>query len=183
MRDMPMVATAKRWTLDELHRLPDDGNKYEIIFGELYVTPPPAEDHENILVRLSALLQPYVQEHRLGGIFRPRAVVRFQGSEAEPDLFVRVLRSRPATDWDDAPAPSLVVEVLSPTTRRRDLITKRDFYGKVGVRDYWIVDPESRDVRIVRPDREDVVTSTTVEWRPTGASARLVFPVSALFED
>jgi Uma2 family endonuclease len=55
---MSMVARAKQWTLDELHRLPDDGNKYEVVFGELFVTPPPSEEHETILARLNAALVP-----------------------------------------------------------------------------------------------------------------------------
>lgn len=178
---MPMVASAKRWTLDELHRLPDDGNKYEIVSGELFVTPAPSEQHETILVRLHARLAAYVDEHQLGGIFRPRAIVRLRGSEVEPDLFVRPVRSGTEHDWDDAPVPLLVVEIISPTTRRRDLMHKRDLYLHAGVDTYWAIDPEARTVRVIRADREDVVTRDTLTWAPSSASVPLTLSVATLF--
>src|SRR3954463_14218381 len=102
---MHMAAETKRWTLEEVHRLPDDGNKYELVRGDLFVTPPPSEDHETILARLSRLLDSYVEQHALGMIYHRRSVVRFEGSEVEPDLMVRQPRSRPVKDWVDAPVP------------------------------------------------------------------------------
>src|SRR5258708_25171814 len=102
---MHMATQTKRWTLEEVHSLPDDGNKYELVRGELFVTPPPSEDHETILGRLSALLEPYVAANGLGMVYHPRSVVRFEGSEVEPDLMVRQPRKRPVKDWDDAPSP------------------------------------------------------------------------------
>src|SRR5262245_19109477 len=69
-----------------------------------------------------------------------RSVVRFQGSEVEPDLMVRTTPPRPDTTWDDWPVPALVVEVLSASTRRRDPTTKRNLYTDAAIPDYWIVD-------------------------------------------
>jgi Uma2 family endonuclease len=178
---MHMAAQTKRWTLDEVHSLPDDGNKYELVRGELFVTPPPSEDHETILSRLHAILVPYVGQHRLGMVYRPRAVIRFDGSEVEPDLMVRAERQAPGRDWDDAPVPILVVEVLSGSTRRRDQLQKRELYLDAGVEEYWIVDPDRAAVRIVRSGVEDVVTSTELSWSPSGAPADLVIRVPALF--
>ena len=77
---------AKWWTLAELHRLPDDGNKYELVRGDLFVAPAPSVVHETILVRLTDILAPFVAANDLGNVFHPRAVVRFKGSEVEPDL-------------------------------------------------------------------------------------------------
>ncbi|HEY2165322.1 MAG TPA: Uma2 family endonuclease, partial [Gemmatimonadaceae bacterium] len=88
-RIMEMATKLKRWTLDEVHSLPDDGNKYELVRGELFVTPPPSDDHETILARLTGVLSPYVEAHRLGLVYHPRAVMRYRGSEVEPDLMVR----------------------------------------------------------------------------------------------
>lgn len=178
---MAMVMRAKNWTLDDLHRLPDDGNKYEVVFGELFVTPAPSEEHETILARLNALLVPYIATNHLGAVFRPRVVVRWQGSEVEPDLFVRAMRSRPTKDWEDAPAPVLVVEVLSPPTRRRDLGDKRTLYLTSGAGEYWVVDPESRSVRVMRANVDDVVMTDQLTWAPVGASP-LVIRVPALFD-
>src|SRR5437879_10945231 len=92
---MHMATQTKRWTLEELHSLPDDGNKYELVRGDLFVTPPPSEEHETILARLHALLIPYVAANALGMVYSPRSVVRFDGSEVEPDLMVRQPRERP----------------------------------------------------------------------------------------
>ena len=91
---MEMATKLKRWTLDEVHRLPEDGNKYELVRGDLFVTPPPTDDHESILARVSRSLDPYVEANGLGLVYHPRSVVRFEGSEVEPDLMVR----RPAPE-------------------------------------------------------------------------------------
>ena len=185
---MHMATTSKRWTLDELHSLPDDGNKYELVHGELLVTPPPTDDHETILARLSRLLEPYVAANHLGYLYHPRAVFRRQGSEAEPDLMVRqpragrTVRGRPLDDWDDAPTPSLIVEVVSPSTRRRDHEYKRVFYMEAGVPEYWIVDPDRREVRVIRHGEADVVTRTELSWQPSGVVEPLSLSVERLFE-
>jgi Uma2 family endonuclease len=181
---MHMVTRTKRWTLDELLGLPDDGNKYELVDGELFVTPAPAEMHETILARLTRLLEPYVAANALGLVYHPRAVVRVGGSEVEPDLMVRDSRQiARGNDWNDAPLPRLVVEVLSPYTRRRDLVQKRDWYTRIGIPDYWVIDPEQRTVRVVRPGVDELVLSDVVHWHPAPAAAALTVDVPRLFEN
>src|SRR5205809_8057018 len=86
---MAVATRVREWTLVEVHRLPDDGNKYELVRGELFVTPPPGDEHETILAKLSAILTPYVRQHELGLVYHPKSVMRFKGSEVEPDLMVR----------------------------------------------------------------------------------------------
>ena len=76
---MHMATQVKRWTLEELHSLPDDGNKYELIHGELFVTPPPNDDHETILARLTRILDRYVEANGLGQVYRPSRGVPIQG--------------------------------------------------------------------------------------------------------
>jgi Uma2 family endonuclease len=173
---MPAV---KQWTLEELHSLPDDGNKYELVRGVLFVTPPPTNEHETILARLTRMLEPYVAARELGFIYHPRSVVRHEGSEVEPDLMVRAPLPHGASEWDEAPCPILVVEVLSPSTRRRDQTDKRDFYIAVGVSEYWVIDPERQTVRVFTPV-SDVTYGDEVVWTPLGA-APLVIPVARLF--
>jgi Uma2 family endonuclease len=183
-----MTTDVKRWTIEELHSLPEDGNKYELIHGELFVSPPPGDEHETIGARLTRLLDPYVAANDLGLIYHPRAVLRFEDSQAEPNLFVRQTRTgrlkdaRVDADWLDSPTPILVVEIISPWSRRRDLEYKRAFYLEAGVGEYWIVDPTSRSVRVVRPGREDVVVTGTLEWRPAGGSGPFVFDVGEIFD-
>lgn len=180
---MHMVPATKQWTLEELHSLPDDGNKYELVRGELFVTPPPSEAHEAILTRLSALLEPYVRANGLGHVYAPRSVVRFDGSEAEPDRMVRHRSPDGARDWDDAPVPILVVEVLSRSTRRRDHVQKREFYLDAGISEYWILDPEAKNVRVVRREVEDRIISGELIWAPREASEPLKLDVARLYSD
>lgn len=175
-----MATRTKRWTLAELHRLPDDGNKYELVRGELFVTPAPTPLHESILARLSEILFPYVQRHALGSIYHPRSVLRFEGSEVEPDLMVRQPWPTASGRWEDAPVPILVVEVLSDSTRRRDLIQKRAFYVDASVAEYWVLDPEARIAHVVRLGMPDVLANTQLEWLPAGVSEPLVIDIRRL---
>lgn len=175
-----LVAATKTWTLDELHSLPDDGNKYELIHGELFVTPAPGVPHEGIGARLARVLDRYADEHKLGLVLRPRSVVQYRGSECEPDLMVRDLPAG-VLKWDQLPVPILVVEIASPATRRRDREQKRDFYLEIGVPEYWIVDGDARTVTLVRAAQRDVVAHDTVSWHPRGAPAPLVVDLTQIF--
>jgi Uma2 family endonuclease len=176
-----LVAAPKIWTLDELHSLPDDGNTYELVHGELFVTPAPAPIHEVVASRLTELLTPYVAEHNLGKVLHPHSVVQHEGSQVEPDLTVRAL---PAgnTPWTEWPVPILVIEILSPSTRRRDREHKRDFYLEVGVPEYWIVDPEQRTITSIRPDRRDVIANQSLDWEPAGVATPLHVELAHVFD-
>ena len=116
---MVMPAATKRWTLEELHSLPYDGNKYELIHRELCVTPPPSPGHDITIARLTALLIPYVVRHALGLVFHPRSVIRWRGSEAEPDLMVR----RPPIEEMERD------EAVRPKVARSDRRTMRDRFA------------------------------------------------------
>lgn len=177
-----MPSPIREWTIEEMERLPDDGNKYEVVHGELFVTPAPTQLHEIVAARLSNVLTPYVARYGLGLVFHPRAVVRFEGSEVEPDLMVRQLPDSPDAPWQDAPTPSLVVEIVSATTRRRDHVHKRALYAEVGIPEYWIVDAGERTVRIVRAGRQDLLATELVEWVPIAGVEALVVRLGEIFE-
>ena len=179
---MPMAAVAKRWTLDELHSLPDDGNKYEVVRGELFVTPAPTPTHETVCARLHRILDRYVDHAGLGMVYRPRAVLQFEDSEVEPDLMVRQEHLGDSSSWASAPVPSLIIEVFSPSTRRRDAGQKRDLYMDAGVGEYWMVDPDRRVIVVIRRGLENVVVADEMSWQPAGATAALVFPVARVFD-
>jgi Uma2 family endonuclease len=178
---MHMATKIKRWTLEELHSLPDDGNKYELVRGQLFVTPPPNVEHETVLARLSRLLEPFVAAHGLGFVYHPRSVLRVGGSEVEPDLMVRQRPRDLHVDWDQAPVPILVVEVSSDSTRRRDHRDKRELYAEAGVDDYWIVDPQRRVITVAHPDGREETSSDTLAWAPRGAAEALVVILADLF--
>jgi len=133
----------------QLHGLPDDGNRYELVRGALFGTPAPRRSHEIILARLSELLAPFVRENGLGLVFH-RAVMRFDASEVEPDLAVQQAHSIAEGNWDSAPTPNLVVEVLSGVTRRRDLDAKRALYLDAGISEYWVIDEDTKSIRVIR---------------------------------
>jgi len=180
---MEMATKAKHWTLEELHALPDDGNKYELVFGDLFVTPPPSVGHEELAAVLERILDRYVERWSLGRVYRPRAVIQTPDGEVEPDLMVRETPKRVVKNWTDAPVPSLVVEVLSGSTRQRDFGPKREFYIETGVPAYWIVDGEARTIRVVRPGQPDAIISDALMWHPAGAEEPLVIDVPSVFRE
>ena len=180
---MFVAIDTKRWTLDELHNLPDDGNKYEVVRGDLFVTPAPSGRHESILAALSALLTPYVVANKLGLVYHPRAVFRFEDSEVEPDLMVRQPWRAANTDWTTAPLPSLIVEVLSSSTRHRDRKEKRTLYADARIPEYWVIDPERKTVTVIARNEMERTVRETLVWYPSGADAPLEIRLSEVFID
>ena len=177
---MPMVQ-AKVWTLEELHSLPDDGNKYELLHGELFVTPAPTFDHETTIARLTAVLVPFVMANGLGYVYSGTSVITDGESELLPDLLVRQ-PAAPKTDWKSAPIPILVVEVLSPSTRRRDREFKGPFYvDEIGVAEYWIVDGDRRSITVIRRGASPLTTSDRLTWAPKETEATLEIDLVDVF--
>ena len=107
-----------------------------------------------------------------------------QKNRVQPDIFVvpRTAAGKPKT-WLGAPTPSLVVEILSDSTARRDLGPKRDLYERAGIAEYWIVDYEERSVLVVRRGEADVIAHDRIEWRPAAAAAGLAIDLRALFRE
>ena len=180
---MLMALSTRAWTLAELDRLPDDGNKYELVDGELFVTPAPSPAHEQLASVLHGIIAPYVREQQLGRVYTPRAVVRTDASEVEPDLMVRPETPTLPKKWAQMPTPLLVVEISSRTTRRRDHEQKRGLYTRIGVAEYWIVDRWSRSIHVVRRAAADSVAESVLEWRPDGARQALNIDVAAYFDE
>jgi Uma2 family endonuclease len=106
--------------------------------------------------------------------------MRFEGSEVEPDLMVREAHPRPEKDWNKAPRPSLIVEILSEYTRRRDKAQKKNLYLEAGL-EYWIVDPEARTITVARPGESDRVEREAMSWTPVGVSATLILGFADIF--
>lgn len=181
---MAMPNTLAGWTVPDLYRLPEDGNTYELVHGELFVTPAPSVPHQELVSALTEVLFPYVAMHRIGRLHFPHSVVRVGShSQVEPDLMVRPITARRATSWDTAPRPILVVEVTSGTTARRDRIQKRSLYLDAGIPEYWIVDREHRTITVVRPGSDDAELPGELVWHPAGAAERLTIDVRRLFAD
>src|SRR5688500_11271223 len=124
---MATLPTPGRWTYEEFARLPDDGNRYEVIAGELYVSPSPRPSHQLILTPLIMRLHPFVEQFGLGRVYiGPIDVLFAEGDYLEPDLvFVRRDRLGIVSDRGLEGPPDLVVEILSPSTAKRDRTIKR----------------------------------------------------------
>jgi Uma2 family endonuclease len=174
------------WTVDMLETLPDDGKRYEIIDGDLFVTPAPYVAHQVVAGELYLRLSEYLRAHPIGRVIHAPADVRAgERTSVEPDLFVipQVKGPFPRV-WSPLGTVRLAVEVLSPTTARIDRGRKRLLYQREGVPEYWIVDIDAQIVERWRPgDQRPEVLTERIEWRPSETADALVVDVGALFAD
>jgi len=146
-------ASGVRLTYDDFVQFPEDGKRHELIDGEHVVTPSPNMKHQAVLRNLAGLIWSYLRTHRVGQVFfAPFDVVFSEFDVVEPDLlFVSKERqSQILTAANVQGAPDLVVEIGSPSTRRRDDTVKRRLYEQFGVAEYWVVDPELDEIKVYR---------------------------------
>lgn len=138
-------------TEDDLREMPDDGQRYELFEGEIVVSPSPGRAHQKVVGRLHVRLQTFVETNHLGEVLRaPFDVKLAEHTIVQPDiLFVSTSRSEALTEQRVAGGPDLVVEEASPSTRVRDEGVKMAVYAAAGVREYWLVDPLNRKVRLL----------------------------------
>lgn len=157
------------WTYSEYARLPDDGNRYEVIDGEVCETPAPGPRHQKVAARLYFLLDAYVREHGLGEMYWDVDLLFVGGQFLRPDmLFVPVARLGGVTDRGVESVPGLVVEVVSPHSGTIDREKKPPRYRDFGVPEYWVADAESRAIEVHR-FAHDVAPDVCVEvvrWQP-----------------
>jgi len=148
----PAQSPSVKFTYDDFLNFPDDGRRHEIIDGEHVVTPSPNTKHQTVSMTLSGALTAYLTHHPVGAVFAaPLDVVFSDLDVVEPDLmYISRERAGVLTEQHVRGAPDLVVEILSPGTRRTDEITKRKLYERFGVAEYWVVDPELDLVKIYR---------------------------------
>lgn len=179
---MHMVAAPQYWTAQMVRELPDDGMRYECVYGELLVSSSPREIHQRVLGRLYLAVARYLETEREGvAYFSPADISWRKDTLVQPDLFV-VPRAEAREGWPAMRTLWLAIEVLSPSTSRHDRFTKRVLYQREGVASYWIVDPKARLVEIWTPsDTEPIVVRERATWSPVGASEPLVIPLSELF--
>ena len=144
-----MTQPGIKFTVDDYMTAPEE-KRYQLLAGEMVLAPSPTSRHQRLLRRLSAALDRFVTENALGEVwFAPLDVVLSDYDVAQPDLlFVSNARAGIVTEANIQGAPDLVVEVLSPASTQYDRGYKRTLYGRSGVLEYWIVDPESRTVEV-----------------------------------
>ena len=178
------AAAAKDWTVEMLETLPDDGKRYEIIEGELFVTPAPAWRHQDVLGELHFAFRSYLKLHRAGFVLTAPADVDFDRQNiVQPDLFVAPLaHGRKPASFKEAGSLLLAIEILSPSTGRLDRTKKRDLYRRFEVAEYWIVDMDARLVERWKPDdRRPEIVEGFIEWRPSAEHAPLEIDLQKFF--
>ena len=135
-------------TYQDYAALPDDGRRYELHQGELSVTPAPSTRHQGVIIALGSRLYEHANARGLGRVFiAPTDCILSNVTVVQPDVFcIAADRLAIISERGIEGAPTLVVEVLSPTSVRLDRDRKMKLYAEHGVPYYWIVDPESRSV-------------------------------------
>ena len=178
------------WTADELWTFTERQERYwpryELVDGELLVSPSPGVPHHDVQQELAMRLHAYLRQQRVGRLYQAPADLRVAlGTVVQPDLFVVPWRpdtARPR-QWSDVTRVLLTIEVLSPSTARYDRLVKRRFYARMGVPEYWIVDPDTRLIERSYPDGRVDVLGEELGWHPEGATEPLAVDLPAFFAE
>jgi len=187
---MAMPAIHRRWTAAAVRELIQEDRawpRYELIDGELLVTPAPGWPHQLAVPELLRWLYDYLESNPIGVVATSPADLELAPDTiTQPDVFVMpagVEIAGDAVQWSDIKRLLLAVEILSPSSVRRDRVVKRDFYLANGVDEYWIVDLDARMIEVWTPDRETpAIARETLTWHPANAAEPLELNVRALFE-
>ncbi len=170
-------------TADMVRALPDDGNRYELVHGELLVSPSPRWVHQRILKKLMFAIDPFCVAQGCGElVLSPADISWGSDSLVQPDLFVVTPREADGREWSEIRTLDLVVEVLSPSTAKQDRFQKRKLYQLQGVHTLWLVDIDAKQVEVWTPEAAfPKVETERVRWTPPAARATLVIELEALF--
>jgi Uma2 family endonuclease len=185
------VYSGVKLTYDDYVQFPDDGLRHELIDGEHVVTPTPIRKHQAIVTNLVGMIWGYLRDHPAGRVFTaPFDVILSEFDVVEPDLLFLTnerLTAIATSPWVKG-APSLVVEIGSPATRKRDATTKRRLYERFGVEEYWIVDPDLDSIDVYRRvegryQRAAQLSLEAGDVLRTPLLPDLALPLSTIFED
>ena len=153
-------------TVADLETLPEDGNRYELFEGELFVSRAPSLAHQRVMVNLLGLLLGYLKQNPIGEVLPTPGVIFDETNSAIPDIVFLTAQqvSNVGAGERIYEAPELAIEIVSPGTEnaRRDREVKRQVYGKHGVKEYWIADPEQRSLEIYRLERRNLKLVATL---------------------
>ena len=181
---MPMSTLVPRYTAEEVRRFPDDRLRYEVIRGDLVVTPAPGTAHQRAVLELARRLQEYLKTHVIGEALPAPFEVEFtEDSAVQPDILVILdpQRDRLTAARLYGP-PALIVEVVSYSSKRTDRLHKRRLYSEEGVPEYWIVDTEARHIERWRPGATNAeIVTQALAWQPVASLPALTIDLDELF--
>ena len=177
------MAAPTYWTAEMVRQLPDDGNRYEVVHGELLVTPAPRFDHQLLVSRLAVAIAKYLEREPVGLMLTSPADISWAPDVlVQPDVFVIPRSEAASREWSRIRTLLLVAEVLSPSTARADRFTKRHRYQEAGVPLYWLVDGDEQCVEVWTPDAElPVIEKHQLVWFPVGAGQAFTLALEELF--
>ena len=179
---MVMPFTAPRFTIADLDRFPDDGNRYELLGGQMLVTPAPGPQHQVVLARLIMRLVDYLGPYGPAIFVTPGVIQLEDHTQLEPDLLVFPVGLTDETSWRRITGWWLAVEVSGRDSKVYDRDFKRDAYLRLGVREVWRVDLMDQRVHRSRPgEATEVPYGNELRWHPPEMAEALFLPVPALF--
>jgi Uma2 family endonuclease len=179
---MGMPDTARRYTVDEVLAFPADGNRYELVDGELLVTPAPGMPHQLVVGRLQVALAIYLKDRTDAVVLASPADISWDREKlVQPDLFVFPVAEM-SKSWKTVRTLLLAAEVVSPSSARGDRLVKRRLYQRQRVATYWVVDPDARLVEVWRPDDDrPAIITDVLRWRVAPDASDFEVELSTLF--
>lgn len=178
----------RRWTREDVALLVEQREgytpRYELVDGELLVTPGPNGRHQRIALELAVLLREYVRREQLGEVRLGPGEIDLDGaSRFEPDVFVvAAIEGRRAPANDPVSSPVLICEVLSPGSARHDRITKRRAFQRHAVPEYWVIDGNAEAIEVWRPgDERAALIDDVLTWLPAGCGEAFTLDGKAFF--
>ena len=183
---MGMPQATNNWTVERVLALPDDGNRYEVVDGELLVSPSPELYHQEAVLAIAVRLRSHAQSAGVGHVsISPADIELDEKTLVQPDVFVWERSAGPLPQhWKDVRSLLLAIEVLSPSSARVDRHVKRLRYQRHGIPEYWIVDLDSRLFERWRPgdDRPEILHDA-IEWAPDKAESSLTIDIQGFFRE
>lgn len=171
------------YTADMVRAMPDDGNRYEVVYGELLVTPAPRLWHQELVLRLLVALNRYLETNPVAHVLHSPADISW-GPDVlvQPDVFVVPVEEARTLTWSRMQTLLLVAEVLSPSSLKGDRFLKRLRYREAGVPLYWVVDGDERVVEVWTPaDDFPAIERERLVWRPAAAREPFTLALEELF--
>lgn len=178
---MGMAITVPRYTIEDLERFPDDGNRYELLEGVLLVTPAPAPVHQLVASRLHTELAIALQQPGFAHVVGPGAVIRKPNTQLQPDILVYPSRFHPRSEWVDIKEHWLAVEVLSRSSQVYDREFKRDAYLALGVQQVWLVDWRDQLIDVCTGPGKIHRVRDEIVWLPPAIDVTVRLRLAELF--
>lgn len=178
---MAVAIAVPRFTIDDLEKFPDDGNRYELLDGILLVTPGPAGWHQVVANRIQSRLTHALELTGHAFVMGPGVVVRTPRTQLQPDILVVPSRFGPDIEWPKVKENWLAVEILSRSSRMYDREFKRDAYFALGVHHVWLVDRRARSIEISSAPKSHEIIRHTIRWRVPGMDIIVSIPVEEIF--